>query len=115
MGIVLLTWALKPAYIICKRELNWCWGSLVILISLFIFGYVILATALYQLIHADVFNLVVASILFSNSIFIALVMKFSLRSINQIRDITRQEHHHALLNERNRELLARLPNAVAEQ
>ena len=115
VGIILLAQALKPAYIICKRELNWGWGSLVILISLFILGYVILATALYQSTHADVFDLVVASILFGGSIFVALVMKFSLRSINQIRDITRQEHHHALLNERNRELLARLPSAVAEQ
>ena len=56
VGIVLLAQALKPAYIICKRELNWGWGSLVILISLFILGYVILATALYQSTHADVFD-----------------------------------------------------------
>ena len=115
IGIVLLAQALKPAYIICKRELNWGWRSLVILISLFIVGYGIMAMALYQANNVDAFDLVVATILLGGSVFVALVMKFSLGSINKIRDISRQEHHNALLDERNRTLLARLPNAVAEQ
>jgi EAL domain-containing protein (putative c-di-GMP-specific phosphodiesterase class I) len=114
IGIVLLAQALKPAYSICKRELNWGWRSLVILISLFIVGYGVMITALYQSPNADAFDLVVAIILLGGSVFVALVMKFSLRSINKIRDITRLEHHHALLDERNRTLLARLPLAITE-
>lgn len=115
MGIILLAQALRPAYIICKRDLSWGWRALVSLISLFIFGYAIMAAALYQASQADVFDLVVAVILLGGSVFVALVMKFSLVSIDKISHMTRQEHYRALVNERNCELLARLPNALAEQ
>ena len=115
IGLILLTQALRPAYIICKRELDLGWRALVVLISLFIFGYGVMATALYESKHADMFDLVVATILLGGSVFVALVMKFSLSSIEKIRHMTRQEHYRAILNEGKRKLLARLPNALAEQ
>jgi len=55
---------------------------------LFIVGYGVMATALYQSTGVDAFDLVVAIILLGGSVFLALVMKFSLRSINKIRAIT---------------------------
>lgn len=117
LGIILLIQALKPAYTISKRELNggWGWRSLIILINLFVLGYGVMATSLYQSIHSNVLDLVIATILLGGSVFVALVMKLGLHSINKIRDITRQEHHNELLNERNNELLIRLPRAVAEK
>jgi EAL domain-containing protein (putative c-di-GMP-specific phosphodiesterase class I) len=115
IGILLLAQALRPAYIICKREQSWGWRSLVILICVYVLGYGVMAAGLYQSTQINALDLLVASILLGGSIFVVLVMEFSLRSINKIRDITRQEHHLALTNERNHKLLERLPRAVADQ
>jgi EAL domain-containing protein (putative c-di-GMP-specific phosphodiesterase class I) len=115
VGIIFLAQALKPAYTICRREKNWGWCALTILISLFILGYGIMAVAVYQSNQADIFSLIVASILLGGSVFVVLVMRLSLNSINQIRHITQQEHSNTLLNERNQALLNRLPGAIAEQ
>ena len=39
MGIILLTQALRPAYIACKNDLSWDQYALMVLISLFVFNY----------------------------------------------------------------------------
>ena len=114
LGIALLTQSLRPAYIIYKRELSWGWLCLIILISFFILGYAIMTLAVYYKVAASIFDLVVATILLGGSIFVTLVMQFSLSSINKIIRMTRQQHTRALLNERNTELIARLPSAISE-
>ena len=114
LGIALLTQSLRPAYIIYKRELSWGWLCLIILISFFILGYGIMMIAVYYKVVASIFDLVVATILLGGSIFVTLVMQFSLSSINKITHMTRQQHASALLNERNNELIARLPRAISE-
>ena len=114
LGIALLTQSLRPAYIIYKRELSWGWLCLIILISFFILGYGIMMIAVYYKVVASIFDLVVATILLGGSIFVTLVMQFSLSSINKITHMTRQQHASALLNERNNELIARLPSAITE-
>ena len=114
LGIALLAQSLRPAYIIYKRELSWGWLCLIILISFFILGYGIMMIAVYYKVVASIFDLVVATILLGGSIFVTLVMQFSLSSINKITHMTRQQHASALLNERNNELIARLPSAITE-
>ena len=114
LGIALLAQSLRPAYIIYKRELSWGWLCLIILISFFILGYGIMTIAVYYKAVASIFDLVVATILLGGSIFVTLVMQFSLSSINKITRMTRQQHASALLNERNNELIARLPSAITE-
>ena len=114
LGIALLAQSLRPAYIIYKRELSWGWLCLIILISFFILGYGIMTIAVYYKVVASIFDLVVATILLGGSIFVTLVMQFSLSSINKITRMTRQQHASALLNERNNELIARLPSAITE-
>jgi len=114
LGIALLAQSLRPAYIIYKRELSWGWLCLIILISFFILGYGIMTIAVYYKVVASIFDLVVATILLGGSIFVTLVMQFSLSSINKITHMTRQQHASALLNERNNELIARLPSAITE-
>ena len=98
LGIALLTQSLRPAYIIYKRELSWGWLCLIILISFFILGYAIMTLAVYYKVAASIFDLVVATILLGGSIFVTLVMQFSLSSINKIIRMTRQQHTRALLN-----------------
>jgi len=114
LGIALHTQSLRPAYIIYKRELSWGWLCLIILISFLILGYGIMTIAVYYKVAASIFDLVVATILLGGSIFVTLVMQFSLSSINKIIRMTRQQHASALLNERNNELIARLPSAISE-
>lgn len=114
LGIALLAQSLRPAYIIYKRELSWGWLCLIILTSFFILGYGIMTIAVYYKVVANIFDLVVATILLGGSIFVTLVMQFSLSSINKITHMTRQQHASALLNERNNELIARLPSAITE-
>ena len=114
LGIALLAQSLRPAYIIYKRELSWGWLCLIILNSFFILGYGIMTIAVYYKVVASIFDLVVATILLGGSIFVTLVMQFSLSSINKITRMTRQQHASALLNERNNELIARLPSAITE-
>ena len=114
LGIALLAQSLRPTYIIYKRELSWGWLCLIILISFFILGYGIMMIAVYYKVVASIFDLVVATILLGGSIFVTLVMQFSLSSINKITHMTRQQHASALLNERNNELIARLPSAITE-
>lgn len=114
LGIALLAQSLRPTYIIHKRELSWGWLCLIILISFFILGYGIMMIAVYYKVVASIFDLVVATILLGGSIFVTLVMQFSLSSINKITHMTRQQHASALLNERNNELIARLPSAITE-
>jgi diguanylate cyclase (GGDEF)-like protein len=105
LGVFLLIRALKSAYSIFKSTQTWGWCALVILISLFIVGYSLLAFSLYSAPQESMVNLMVAGILLGGSVFVTLVMKLSFSSIKALTTIAFQQQHNALHNN-----LTGLPN-----
>ena len=107
LGIVLLILALSPTRSICSVQNNnqvYGWRSLLILIILFIFGYSYFALYLFN-IRDEIVGFVVSMILFGGSIFVYLVSKMSLLSMNDINRIAALERHYAL-----HDVLTNLPN-----
>ena len=107
-GIVLLLLSLVPTRSICTNPGNKAqsngWNALFILILLFILGYTLFAISIVKS-HDDVIKFVVSLILFGGSIFVYLVTKMSLLSIQDVNRIAALERHHALHDE-----LTNLPN-----
>ncbi len=108
LGIVLLIFSLSPTRSICKEQSNnsQCagWQALFILIALFIAGYVLFAFSLSHIKYGLV-TFVVSLILFGGSVFVLLVTKMSLLSIQDVNRIAALERHHAL-----HDALTQLPN-----
>ena len=107
-GIGLLLLSLSPTRSICTNLRNKAqsagWNALFILILLFILGYTLFAVSIVKS-HDDLINLVVSLILLGGSIFVYLVSKMSLLSIQDVNRIAALERHHALHDE-----LTNLPN-----
>ncbi len=108
LGAILLAFSLFPTKSICadqnKNAQALGWNALFVLICLFIIGYIAYAFSLLN--TTDNFiTLVVALILFGGSIFVLLVTKMSLLSIQNVNRIVALERHHALHDE-----LTSLPN-----
>jgi len=108
LGIAFLLLSLDPAQRICKRrnqrDIGWKWLSGLILF--FILGYGLYLSLLLNTIPTSQ-DLIVASILFSGSIFVVLVVRLSLNSIRQSERMANRERHRALHDE-----LTELPNRV---
>ena len=107
-GIGLLLLSLAPTRSICSnlriKAQSHGWNALFVLILLFILGYTLFAISIVKS-HDDFIKLVVSLILFGGSIFVYLVTKMSLLSIQDINRIAALERHHALHDE-----LTNLPN-----
>lgn len=103
-----MAFSLSPTKSICADQSENVqalgWNALFVLICLFIIGYISYAISLLNTAGSFI-ALVVASILFGGSIFVLLVTKMSLLSIQNISRIVALERHHALHDE-----LTSLPN-----
>ncbi|GAB3486221.1 putative bifunctional diguanylate cyclase/phosphodiesterase [Marinomonas epiphytica] len=104
-GIIMLLVSLHPTLQICRKDDHLGWKALLALILFFLSGY---ATALYYFTYYPItsgayeaFSL----ILFSGAIFVFIVIKLSLSSIQKIAHVAHQERHNAL-----HDSLTKLPN-----
>lgn len=108
LGVVLLLFSLIPTRIICKDQSSNTqaagWHALFVLILLFIAGYILFAVSLLNA-KESLVAFVVSLILFGGSIFVFLVTKMSLLSIQDVNRIAALERHHALHDD-----LTNLPN-----
>jgi len=105
LGILILSKSLIPATKICRMDNSFGWKTLVILIFLFIFGYLFL---LVKIVLASLIGstlIVFSAVLLGGSIFVALVLSFSLDTILKIRKIAQEDRYRAL-----HDSLTELPN-----
>jgi len=98
IGTFLLASSMKPACTICKKDGGFGWKILLMLIALFLLGY--LSFFFYLLIYSDPLDdfleKKVAMILFGGSLFVKLVIHLSLKSIDKIQKIALKEEHSSL-------------------
>ncbi len=106
IGATFLVYSLSPTKNICMDQKRNAlgWNALFVLICLFIVGYISYAISLLNT-SGNFIALVVALILFGGSIFVLLVTKMSLLSIQDVNRIAALERYHALHDE-----LTNLPN-----
>lgn len=108
LGIVLLLFSLLPTRSICTDQNNNTqiagWKALLFLILLFVIGYILFAVSLINT-EDNLVTFIVSLILFGGSIFVFLVTKMSLLSIQDVNRIAALERHHAL-----HDALTNLPN-----
>ena len=108
LGVVLLLFSLIPTRSICTDQNSNTqtlgWNALFVLILLFIAGYISFAITSINT-QDNLVTFVVALILFGGSIFVFLVTKMSLLSIQDVNRIAALERHHALHDD-----LTNLPN-----
>lgn len=106
-GILFLCYSCLPASQICTRTKNKGWKVLLGLIGFFIFAYsVFLFYLIFQKSLSNV-NLGISGILCSGSIFVVVVINYSLQSIRQLHQIATTERYNAL-----HDSLTLLPNRV---
>ena len=106
-GLVFLSISLKPAIKIYKQERSVGWQLLLLLIIFFFFGYCAFLYYLTTIATVSIVEICLSSILFGGSIFVFMVINFSLRSIEELHRIVHQEHHNAL-----HDSLTGLPNRL---
>lgn len=99
LGVVLLLLSLLPTRSICTDQNSNAqavgWNALFILILLFIVGYILFAISSINS-KDNIVTFIVSLILFGGSIFVFLVTKMSLLSIQDVNRIAALERHHAL-------------------
>lgn len=109
-GIVLLVFSLIPTRNICINPSNNAqsngWKALFVLILLFILGYILFAISSIDA-GNNIVTFVVSLILLGGSVFVFLVTKMSLLSIQDVNRIAALERHHAL-----HDGLTNLPNRM---
>ncbi len=108
IGIILLASSLYPTKKICRRkhQLYTSWKFLGVLILFFIAGYILFLNMIVST-PTTTLEMIVASILFSGSIFVIMVVRLSLASIRLSEHFAALERHRALHDE-----LTELPNRV---
>jgi diguanylate cyclase (GGDEF)-like protein len=105
LGLIFLSQSLKPAIKICKQARSLGWQLLLFLIVFFSIGYCSFLYYLTTITTVSVVEICLSTILFGGSIFVFMVINFSLRSIEDLRLIAQQERHNAL-----HDSLTKLPN-----
>ncbi|QUM75206.1 EAL domain-containing protein [Moritella sp. 24] len=106
-GLFFLSTSLKPAVNICKQDRSVGWKSLLLLIIFFVFGYFAFLYYLTTITVVSIVETCLAIILFGGSIFVLMVIKFSLRSLEDLNLIAEKERHNAL-----HDSLTGLPNRL---
>jgi len=108
LGTLILFFSLLPAWKISRLSSQGLrthgWRILFVLICLFIVGYITFALIVLQK-QVSAVDVVVATILLGGSVFVFLVIRMSLISIQDVNRIAAQERHQALHDE-----LTNLPN-----
>ena len=107
LGVVFLSTSLKPAIKICKQNRSIGWKLLLVLILFFLLGYLAFLYYLSVIILASIVETFLATILFGGSIFVFMVIKFSLASLEELKLIANKERHNAL-----HDSLTGLPNRL---
>ncbi len=105
LGVVLLVLALRPAIQICQKTHELGWQVLLSLIVAFTLGYTLFFSYLMSIRSVSFVELGISAILFGGSLFVALVVSYSQKSIDQIDDIAKTERYNAL-----HDPLTQLPN-----
>jgi len=106
-GLIFLSISLKPAVKIYKQERSVGWQLLLLLIIFFLFGYCAFLYYLSTITTVSIVEICLSSILFGGSIFVFMVINFSLRSIEELHRVALQERHNAL-----HDSLTGLPNRL---
>ena len=106
LGVVVLTVSLSPVRSLYRngRNTERSWRALFILILLFIAGYIGFALLLAGK-TATLVDLIVAAVFLGGGIFVLMVVRLSVTSIDQIRQLATQEKYHAMHDD-----LTGLPN-----
>lgn len=94
-GLLLLSVSLKPAIVICRQDDHLGWKFLLFLMCLFVLGYLFFLDHLCTIKTASFVELCLSIILFGGSIFVVMVINFSLTSINKIQNIAQHERYNA--------------------
>lgn len=105
LGIVFLGFGPGTAIQICQKTHELGWQILLTLIITFTLGYTLFLLYLLNIRSVSYIELGMAAILFGGSLFVALVVNYSQKSINQIDDIAQLERYNAL-----HDSLTKLPN-----
>ncbi|CCN72751.1 putative bifunctional diguanylate cyclase/phosphodiesterase [Vibrio nigripulchritudo] len=105
LGIVFLGLGLKPAVQICQKTHEIGWQILLTLIIAFMIGYSLFLFYLLSIRTITFVELGMSAILFGGSLFVALVVNYSLKSIGKIDDIAQLERYNAM-----HDSLTQLPN-----
>jgi len=107
LGLIFLSISLKPAIKICKQARSLGWQLLLLLIVFFLIGYCTFLYYLMTIVMVSIVEIFLSTILFGGSVFVFMVINFSLRSLEELHLIAQQERHNAL-----HDSLTALPNRL---
>ena len=95
-GILLLLFGLVTARGICARTRHKGWQALSLLITSFVLGYTFVLVSLISSQTIDIVVFGLSIILFCGSIFVYMVTRFSLTTIDKLRVLAQEEKYNAL-------------------
>lgn len=96
LGVVFLSLGLKNAKKICDKTKRKGWQLLTGLIASFIAGYTLVLTSIWLDGSINTVLLVLSVILFAGSLFVFVVTKFSLATIDQLDALAKEEKYNSL-------------------
>ncbi|GIC77934.1 bifunctional diguanylate cyclase/phosphodiesterase [Moritella sp. F3] len=96
LGLIFLSQSLRPAIKICKKVRSLGWQLLLLLIVFFFIGYCSFLYYLANITTVSIVEICLSTILFGGSVFVFMVINFSLSSIEALHLVAQQERHNAL-------------------
>lgn len=96
VGVCFLLFSLKPAATICMKDKHLGWKLIFLLIIFFIIGYCVFTVHLFAITNSSFVENTLSVILFAGSIFVLMVINFSVKSISNIQSIADIERYNSL-------------------